>query len=171
MVEERSWVGLSLCLLPWEPQSNPVCAWTHAVCGGPPLGHVEGAPAASLRVSFSSPVKGELGSETRFFCAHNVFFYQVTASGVKNNRLGLVAHSWTKAIFVTGLLAKVIIIFLKIDPDGGEQPRATKAVVGVLRNSSSADPSAPKPDGYSIPDMDTQGLSAVDARPCFLKKQ
>lgn len=44
-------------------------------------------------------------------------------------------------------------------------------MVGVLRDSSLADPSAPKPDGYSIPDTDTQGLSAVDARPCFLNKQ
>lgn len=70
---------------------------------GPLQGLMEGAPTASLRVSFSSTAKGELGSETRFYCAHNVLFYQVAASGVKNNRLRPVARSWTKAIFVAGL--------------------------------------------------------------------
>ena len=94
-------------------QAQPrLCADTLSLWGASP-GTREGAPTASLGVSFSGPTEGELGSEIKFCCAHQVLFYQVTASGVKSHRPGPVAHSWTKAIFVAGLWAKVMIIFLK----------------------------------------------------------
>lgn len=75
---------------------------------------------------------------------------------------------WTKATFVTGLLAKVIIIKKKIDPNGGEQPWATKAVVGVLRNSSQAYPSAPMPDGASFQTWTPRGHAEWRPSPVFL---
>lgn len=69
---------LSPLSLSWETQSHLVCLWILQSVGAT-VAHVNhgGAPAAFLRLSFVNPIKGELGSEIRFCCVHNIHFIKL----------------------------------------------------------------------------------------------
>lgn len=76
---------------------------------------------------------------------------------------------WTKATIVTGLLAKVIMVFNKLTLKGG-------AAIGHQGRGGCAKEfltnlSALKPDRSSSPDADTQALCVLIAQPCFLNTQ